>query len=73
MLVVCIEQKYPGHASRLPLWLLNHLEALIFTKWIVVVDEDVDPTDIEQVIWAMSTRCDPVRILIFEMTLVFVP
>jgi 4-hydroxy-3-polyprenylbenzoate decarboxylase len=30
-----------------------------YTKWIVIVDEDVDPTDLEQVIWAMSTRCSP--------------
>jgi len=30
-----------------------------YTKWVVIVDEDVDPTDLEQVIWAMSTRCSP--------------
>ena len=31
-----------------------------FTKWIIAVDEDVDPTDMDQVIWAMATRCNPV-------------
>ena len=30
-----------------------------FTKWIIAVDEDVDPTDMDQVIWAMATRCNP--------------
>ena len=30
-----------------------------FSKWIVAVDEDVDPTDINQVLWAMPTRCNP--------------
>ena len=30
-----------------------------YTKWIIAVDEDVDPTDFDQVIWALSTRCNP--------------
>lgn len=61
MLVVSIEQKYPGHASQIAALAAQSPGGAYFTKWIVVVDEDVDPTDIEQVIWAMSTRCDPVR------------
>lgn len=61
MLVVSIQQQYPGHASQVAsLAAQSPGGGAYYTKWIVVVDEDIDPTDINQVIWAMSTRCDPV-------------
>lgn len=59
MVCISIEQLYPGHASQVLALAAQCAAAAYYTKWIVVVDEDVDPTDIEQVIWAMSTRCDP--------------
>ena len=59
MVVVSIEQRYPGHAAQAAALAAQCSGAAYYTKWIVVVDDDVDPTDIEQVIWAMSTRCDP--------------
>lgn len=61
MLVISIQQQYPGHASQVASLAAQSPGGAYYTKWIVVVDEDVDPTDIEQVIWAMSTRCDPER------------
>lgn len=59
MVCVSIEQRYPGHAAQTMAVAAQCSGAAYFTKWIVVVDDDVDPTDIDQVIWAMSTRCDP--------------
>jgi len=59
MVCVSIEQRYPGHAAQTAAVAAQCSGAAYFTKWIVVVDDDVDPTDIDQVIWAMSTRCDP--------------
>ncbi|HVN25409.1 MAG TPA: UbiD family decarboxylase [Syntrophorhabdales bacterium] len=59
MVCVSIEQRYPGHAAQTLAIAAQCSGAAYYTKWVVVVDEDVDPTDIEQVIWAMSTRCDP--------------
>ncbi len=59
MVVVSIEQRYPGHAAQAAALAAQCSGGAYYTKWIVVVDDDVDPTDIDQVIWAMSTRCDP--------------
>ena len=59
MVIVSLEQKYPGHASQVAALAAQCAGGAYYTKWIIVVDEDVDPTDLEQVVWAMSTRCDP--------------
>ncbi len=59
MVCVSIEQRYAGHAPQVLALAAQCSAAAYYTKWVVVVDEDIDPTDIEQVIWAMSTRCDP--------------
>jgi 4-hydroxy-3-polyprenylbenzoate decarboxylase len=60
MVVVSIEQRYAGHAAQVLALAAQAPSAAYYTKWIVAVDEDVDPTDINQVLWAMSTRCSPV-------------
>jgi len=60
MVVVSIEQLYPGHASQVAALAAQCAGGGYYTKWIIVVDEDVDPTDLEQVVWAMSTRCNPI-------------
>jgi len=57
--VVAISQQYAGHAMQ-----AGHVTALcgpaVYTnRFVIVVDDDIDPTDIEQVLWAMCTRCDP--------------
>jgi len=58
LLLVSIRKSYPGQARKVmhAIWGLGQA---MFSKCIVVVDEDVDPTNLHEVIWAMSTRCDP--------------
>jgi 4-hydroxy-3-polyprenylbenzoate decarboxylase len=59
LVVVSLRQMYPGHASQ-ALALTSHCPAATYyTKWIIAVDEDIDPTDFDEVLWAMSTRCNP--------------
>jgi UbiD family decarboxylase len=59
MIVVSIEQLRAGHASQVAGLAAQCPGGAYNSKWIIVVDEDVDPTDIEQVVWAMCTRCHP--------------
>ena len=61
MVVISIEQRYAGHAAQVAAVAAQSAGGAYYTKWIVVVDEDVDPTDLNQVIWAMSTRCHPAQ------------
>jgi 4-hydroxy-3-polyprenylbenzoate decarboxylase len=61
MVVVSLEQRYAGHAAQVLALAAQAPSAAYYTKWIVAVDEDVDPTNINEVIWAMSTRCSPVE------------
>ena len=60
MVVVSVEQKYAGHVTQILALASSMPGSAYFTKYIVAVDHDVDPTDTDQVIWAMSTRCSPV-------------
>jgi 4-hydroxy-3-polyprenylbenzoate decarboxylase len=59
MTIVCLEQRYPGHAAQVLALAAQVPGGAYFTKWIIAVDDDVDPTDMDQVIWAMATRCNP--------------
>lgn len=59
MTVVSIEQLHAGHASQVASLAAQCPGGAYNSKWIIVVDEDVDPTDLEQVVWAMCTRCHP--------------
>jgi 4-hydroxy-3-polyprenylbenzoate decarboxylase len=59
MVAVAIEQRYAGHVAQTLAAAAQCPAAAYYTKWIVAVDNDVDPTDINQVLWAMSTRCNP--------------
>ena len=61
MAVVRIKKAYAGHARRVMMGVWSHLRQFLYTKFIVVVDEDVDARDWKEVIWAMSTRMDPAR------------
>lgn len=56
---VSIEQRYPGHAAQVAALAAQCPGGAYYAKMIVVVDDDVDPTDIHQVIWAIATRCSP--------------
>jgi UbiD family decarboxylase len=59
--VIAIRQAYAGHAAQAGLLAANCQSAAYLGRFIVVVDEDIDPTDLFDVVWAMSTRCDPVE------------
>jgi 4-hydroxy-3-polyprenylbenzoate decarboxylase len=61
MAVISIRKAYPGHAKRLMFGLWSFLRQFMYTKFIVVTDEDVDIRDWTDVIWAITTRVDPVR------------
>jgi 4-hydroxy-3-polyprenylbenzoate decarboxylase len=59
--VVSIRKQYAGHAKRVMFGLWSILRQFMYTKFIIVVDEDIDPRKWHDVVWAMTTRMDPVR------------
>src|SRR5205823_12320127 len=61
MTVLSLEQRYAGHAAQALALAAQVPGGAYYTKWIIAVDEDVDPTDMDQVIWAMSSRCNPIE------------
>jgi 4-hydroxy-3-polyprenylbenzoate decarboxylase len=65
MAVVSIRKEYPGHAKRIMLGIWSFLRQFMYTKFIVITDEDVDVRSWEDVIWAMTTRMDPRRDSVF--------
>ncbi len=61
MAVVSIKKAYPGHARRVMFGIWSFLRQFMYTKFIVVVDDDVNVRDWSDVIWAITTRVDPTR------------
>ena len=61
MAVVQIKKAYPGHAKRVMFGVWSFLRQFMYTKFIIVVDEDVNIRDWKEVIWAITTRVDPLR------------
>ncbi len=61
MAVVQMKKAYPGHAKRVMFGVWSFLRQFMYTKFIVVVDEDVNIRDWKEVIWAITTRVDPIR------------
>ncbi len=61
MAIVSIRKAYPGHAKRLMFGIWSFLRQFMYTKFIVVTDDDVDIRRWDDVIWAITTRMDPVR------------
>jgi len=61
MAVVQMKKSYPGHAKRVMFGVWSFLRQFMYTKFIVVVDDDVDVRDWKEVVWAITTRMDPVR------------
>jgi 4-hydroxy-3-polyprenylbenzoate decarboxylase len=59
--VVRMKKQYPGHAKRVMFGVWSYLRQFMYTKFIVVCDEDVDIRDWKEVIWAITTRVDPAR------------
>lgn len=58
-IIVSLEQRYAGHAAQVAALAAQVPGGAYYTKWVITVDEDVDPSDWDQVFWAMTTRCDP--------------
>jgi len=61
MAVISIKKAYPGHAKRVMFGLWSFLRQFMYTKFIVVTDDDVNIRDWKEVVWALTTRVDPVR------------
>ena len=59
--VVSLKKQYPGHAKRVMFGIWSVLRQFMYTKFIVVVDDDIDVRDWKEVVWAISTRVDPAR------------
>jgi len=61
MAVASLRKQYPGHAKRVMFGIWSFLRQFMYTKFIVVVDEDIDVRDWKEVVWAITTRVDPAR------------
>jgi UbiD family decarboxylase len=61
LLVLSIEQRYPGHSRQAAYLAAQHPSTAYMNRFVVVVDADVNPRDLGEVVWAMSTRCDPAK------------
>ncbi|CRI63546.1 3-octaprenyl-4-hydroxybenzoate carboxy-lyase (Polyprenyl p-hydroxybenzoate decarboxylase) [Thiocapsa sp. KS1] len=59
--VVSIKKQYPGHAKRVMMGVWSFLRQFMYTKFVIIVDDDVCTRDWTDVIWAMTTRMDPAR------------
>ncbi len=59
--IVSIKKQYPGHAKRVMMGVWSFLRQFMYTKFVIVVDDDIDARNWEDVIWAISTRTDPIR------------
>jgi 4-hydroxy-3-polyprenylbenzoate decarboxylase len=67
--VVSMRKQYPGHARRVMFGVWSFLRQFMYTKFIIVVDDDVDIREWKEVVWAMTTRVDAARdALIIENT-----
>jgi 4-hydroxy-3-polyprenylbenzoate decarboxylase len=59
--VVSMKKQYPGHAKRVMLGVWSFLRQFMYTKFVIVTDDDIDVREWKDVIWAMTTRMDPGR------------
>ncbi len=59
--VVSMKKAYAGHAKRVMFGVWSYLRQFMYTKWVIVVDDDIDARDWKDVMWAISTRMDPAR------------
>ena len=67
--VVSMKKAYAGHAKRVMMGVWSYLRQFMYTKWVIVVDADIDARDWKDVMWAVSTRMDPARdITVIENT-----
>jgi 4-hydroxy-3-polyprenylbenzoate decarboxylase len=59
--VVSMKKAFPGHAKRVMMGVWSYLRQFMYTKWVIVVDDDIDARSWADVMWAISTRMDPAR------------
>ena len=59
--VVSMKKDHPGHAKRVMMGVWSYLRQFMYTKWVIVVDDDIDARNWKDVMWAVSTRMDPAR------------
>lgn len=59
--VVSMKKAYPGHAKRVMMGVWSYLRQFTYTKWVIVVDAEIDARDWKEVMWAVATRMDPAR------------
>jgi len=59
--IVSMRKAYPGHAKRVMMAVWSYLRQFMYTKWVIVVDDDIDARNWKDVMWAVSTRMDPAR------------
>ena len=59
--VVSMKKAFPGHAKRVMMAVWSYLRQFMYTKWVIVVDDDINARDWKDVMWAISTRMDPAR------------
>jgi UbiD family decarboxylase len=57
--VISIKQLYIGHAKQVALAAAGNRSLAYLCKWIIVVDDDIDPSNVSEVLWAVCTRCEP--------------
>ena len=63
--IVAIKKEYPGHAKRIMFGVWSFLRQFMYTKFIIIVDAEIDIRSWQEVIWAITTRCDPKRDSLF--------
>src|ERR1700741_2604903 len=56
-----MRKAYAGHAKRVMMGVWSFLRQFMYTKWVIVVDDDIDARNWKDVMWAVSTRMDPAR------------
>jgi 4-hydroxy-3-polyprenylbenzoate decarboxylase len=61
MAVISMKKQYAGHAKRVMLGTWSFLRQFMYTKFVIVVDDDINVRDWQDVIWAITTRMDPAR------------
>ena len=59
--VISIKQLYIGHAKQVALAAASNRSLAYLCKWIIIVDDDIDPSNISEVLWALCTRCEPLE------------
>jgi 4-hydroxy-3-polyprenylbenzoate decarboxylase len=63
--VVTMKKQFPGHAKRVMMGVWSFLRQFMYTKFIIVTDDDINARDWKDVVWAISTRMDPQRDCVF--------